>query len=332
MELSAMSGCSSLLDDVSSAVVRVQAYRHGQSFDHYSVNCIKLASLSIYCIESDPVTVCRRNEDILVDRIFDMLLHVQLEGTAQITQGDTSFNLRQDALAIVPGGIPYSVNYPEKDRKIILRIPHRVFHERVLGREVRDFGATIIEGGGLVPPLICLLKSLTLEQPGDLNEVEQYTLADSFLGLLGAVVRSRVKSSSQDGEKNHSARLCRILSYLEENFSDHELTPSKIAEANFISVRHLHGLFQQCGTTVSKWIWDRRLKAGREDLLDPAMSSFTICEISYRRGFNDSAHFSRAFKDRFGLSPGSLRAKASSTAAADRVAGAQRAIKQKLGG
>jgi AraC-like DNA-binding protein len=39
------------------------------------------------------------------------------------------------------------------------------------------------------------------------------------------------------------------------------------------------------------------------------MASLTICEIAYRRGFNDSAHFSRSFKDRFGLSPGLLRAK-----------------------
>jgi len=173
---------------------------------------------------------------------------------------------------------------------------------------LRDFGATILTGGGLVPVVICLLKSLTQEREGALSETEQFTLADSFLALVGAVLRSRNKRDSRENE-NQSARLSGILSYLEENFSDHELTPTRIANANFISVRHLHGLFRQCGMTVSKWIWDRRLKAGREDLLDPAMASLTICEIAYRRGFNDSAHFSRSFKDRFGLSPGLLRAK-----------------------
>ncbi|MBK6401297.1 MAG: helix-turn-helix transcriptional regulator [Rhodocyclaceae bacterium] len=104
------------------------------------------------------------------------------------------------------------------------------------------------------------------------------------------------------------------------------MTPTRIAEANFISVRHLHGLFQQCGTTVSKWIWDRRLKAGREDLLDSAMSTLTICEIAYRRGFNDSAHFSRAFKERFGLSPGSLRVKGGATAERGSAAGLGRSF------
>lgn len=299
----------SLLDNVRNAVVRVTAQQHGEPFEHYAVNLVKIASLTIHSIESDPITVSRLAEDILVDRIFDVLLHVQLEGTAEITQDGKTFILTENALAIVPGGIPYMVNYPEKGRKIILRIPYRVFHERLLGREVRDFGAAVFGNDGLVPVVISLLKSLTLEEEGALTDIEQFTLADSFLSLIGAVIRSRSKSGVKDSEKNQGARLCRILSYLEENFSDHQLTPTRIADANFVSVRHLHGLFQQSGTTVSKWIWNRRLKAGREDLLDAAKASLTICEIAYSRGFNDSAHFSRAFKDRFGLSPGQLRAK-----------------------
>lgn len=300
----------SLLNDVRHSVVRVEPQQHGESFHHYKVNRVKLANLTIHRIESDPVTVSRRDEDILEDHVFDFLLHVQIEGTARITQGDTTFDLGEGAFAIVPGGIPYSVSYPEKGSKIILRIPHRVFHERVMGREPCAFGAALFEGSGLVPIVINLLRSLTLEPDADLSDIEQFTLADSFLALVGAVLRSRCRSGAKEGEKNHSARLCRILSYLEEHFSDHELTPAKIADANFVSVRHLHGLFQQCGTTVSKWIWDRRLRAGREDLLDPTMGHRTVCEIAHSRGFNDSAHFSRAFKERFGVCPGQLRTKA----------------------
>ena len=299
-----------LLNSVCNAVVRVSVQQHVEPFEHYVVNHVKIANLTIHSIESDPITVCRVAEDILADSVFDVLLHVQLEGTAEITQDGKTLILKENSLAIVPGGVPYSVNYPEKGHKLILRIPYRVFHERLLGREVRDFGATVYGADGLVPIVISLLKSLTMEKEGGLTDIEQFTLADSFLSLIGAVVRSRSKTGLKENEKNQSARLCRILSYLEEHFSDHQLTPTLIADANYVSVRHLHGLFQQCGTTVSKWIWSRRLKAGREDLLDSAKASLTICEIAYSRGFNDSAHFSRAFKDRFGLSPGQLRSKA----------------------
>lgn len=300
---------NSLLHNVRNAVVRVNAQQHDEPFEHYAVSVNKVANLTIYSIESDPVTVSRLPEDILADRIFDVLMHVQLEGTARITQDGKSFTLKEDALAIVPGGIPYRVNYPERGSKIILRIPYLVFHERLLGREVHDFGATLFDGG-LVPIIISLLKSLTHEEKSQLADIDQFMLADNFLSMIGSVVRLRRRSEAQGTEKNHSARLCRILSYIEENFSDHRLTPARIAEANFVSIRHLHGLFQQRGTTVSKWLWDRRLRAGREDLLDTSKAPMTICEIAFSRGFNDSAHFSRAFKDRFGASPREFRQRA----------------------
>jgi AraC-like DNA-binding protein len=40
----------------------------------------------------------------------------------------------------------------------------------------------------------------------------------------------------------------------------------------------------------------------------------SICEIAFSRGFNDSAHFSRSFKDRFGVSPREFRTRAGSGA------------------
>lgn len=101
--------------------------------------------------------------------------------------------------------------------------------------------------------------------------------------------------------------MSRILSYLEENYTNHDLTPARVAEANAVSTRHLHNLFQHSGTTVTRWIWERRLKAAREDLLNPSMADKSITEIAYQRGFNDSAHFSRTFKSRFEISPSHLR-------------------------
>lgn len=301
-----------LLDVVRNAVVRIKAQQYREPFEHYAVNRIKIANLTVHSIESDPIIVSRLPEHIDADRIFDVLLHIQLEGAAEITQDGRTFTLRENALAIVPGGVPYSVNYPDKGRKVILRIPYRVFHERLLGREVRDFGAATFDSDGLVPIIISLLKSMSVEHKSRLTDIEQFTVAESLLSLISLVIRSRSKWGTRESESGQGTRLCRILSYLEENFSDHQLTPTRIAEANFVSVRHLHGLFQQCGTTVNKWLWDRRLKAGREDLLDPSKASMTVCEIAYRRGFNDSAHFSRAFKFRFGIAPGQLRSKARS--------------------
>jgi AraC-like DNA-binding protein len=183
-----------------------------------------------------------------------------------------------------------------------------VFHERVLGRQVRDFGAHVFSGAGLVQIAIDLLKSLVV-QAGKLSETEQYTVAEVTLDLIAAVVHAETDFEHSQQGSAQVARMSRILSYLEEHFADHDLTPARVAEANAVSTRHLHNLFQHAGLTVTRWIWERRLKAAREDLLNPALADLSITEIAYQRGFNDSAHFSRTFKTRFNISPSQLRKK-----------------------
>ena len=47
----------------------------------------------------------------------------------------------------------------------------------------------------------------------------------------------------------------------------------------------------------------RRLERAREDLANPLYSHLSISDVCFRWGFNDAAHFSRSFRDQFGLSP-----------------------------
>jgi len=45
-----------------------------------------------------------------------------------------------------------------------------------------------------------------------------------------------------------------------------------------------------------KWIWGMRLDRCRNDLASPALAARSIGEIAFYWGFNDVAHFSRAFR------------------------------------
>lgn len=298
----------SLLDVASNAIFQILPQPISGEFEHYSITRHRLAQLSIYVSESDPFTVNRRSQDIEDDSAFDYLVLVQLAGRAEIEQRGSRFTIDPDSLAIIPGGLPYKLTFPETGRRLLLRVPLRVFHERVLVRQIRDFGAHVFTGKGLVQITIDLLKSLVL-QAGALNETEQYTVAEVTLDLIAAVVHSETDFGASQHGSSQVARMSRILSYLEEHFADHDLTPARVAEANAVSTRHLHNLFQHSGMTVTKWIWERRLKAAREDLLNPALADQSITEIAYRRGFNDSAHFSRSFKARFQIAPSQLRKK-----------------------
>jgi AraC-like DNA-binding protein len=83
-----------------------------------------------------------------------------------------------------------------------------------------------------------------------------------------------------------------------------------IAAHLFLSVRRLHEVFQGEERTLSAWIRHRRLEQCRRALLDPAHAGRPVSRIGAAWGFPDAAHFSRSFKQEFGLSPAQFRARA----------------------
>jgi transcriptional regulator GlxA family with amidase domain len=86
---------------------------------------------------------------------------------------------------------------------------------------------------------------------------------------------------------------------------DPALGPESIARAHAISVRALHALFEDGDESVAGLVRRERLARCREDLERPSGGSVT--EIAFRWGFRDAAHFSRAFKREFGVTPRDVR-------------------------
>lgn len=120
----------------------------------------------------------------------------------------------------------------------------------------------------------------------------QVALAEQVDELFGRSYRDKARA--------------RITSYVDLRIGDPELSVEGIAQAMRCSSRYLQKLFGG-DETLGRYIWRTRLDRCRTALEDPANAGVSVTEIAFSLGFSNASHFSRAFKERFGLTPRACR-------------------------
>ena len=99
-----------------------------------------------------------------------------------------------------------------------------------------------------------------------------------------------------------------IKAFVRERLRDPQLGIAQIAAHLRSSPSTVHRAFAGEPCSITDWIWAQRLDGVKRDLCDPALASRSVSDLAFSWGFNDAAHFSRAFRARFGCSPRDLRA------------------------
>jgi acetamidase/formamidase/AraC-like DNA-binding protein len=132
-------------------------------------------------------------------------------------------------------------------------------------------------------------------------------LAEIMRETLGAV----------HGTVPQQARLRRrILRGIEQRLDDPDLNLARFAAAEAVSERAVKKLLESQGESFSRYLRDRRLERAARALSDPALQTVPVAEITFRCGFGEPAHFSRAFRQRFGMAPNLYRTRAMTNGAA----------------
>jgi transcriptional regulator GlxA family with amidase domain len=127
-------------------------------------------------------------------------------------------------------------------------------------------------------------------------------LGAAITAMAWDALREQIETPQVIGHRNEL--LIRVKAYIEAKLADPELSVERIAHACNISVRGLHRLFaENPAGSVSRYLWQRRLIRCAEALRDPSQAHCSITEICLSYGFSSSSHFSRLFKDRFGVPP-----------------------------
>ncbi|MGC2774803.1 MAG: acetamidase/formamidase family protein [Bradyrhizobium sp.] len=229
-----------------------------------------------------------------------------IEDGAVLRSGDSHRIVPAGHLMLLPRTGDWSIAFQRDLRAIVLAVTTEALHGRISGK-LKFAKPQVVAPSGLAD-VVCRTIEATARALETLSDAEWSTVAQSLVDLLLTLAHQQAAPASDSGSSaTQAAILHRICQTIERRLEDAELTPASVAQTEGISERYLQKLFESAGDNFSHYVRERRLQRAWTDLSNPAETNHSISEIAYRYGFADSAHFSRSFRTRFGLSPREFR-------------------------
>lgn len=265
-----------------------------------------VSGLDLIAIEADPHTAHRTADMVAQDSDRFYKFSFVHSGNLSITQDNRTAHLGAGDMAFYDTQAPYTVMFGDWTTMTVLLLPSELFN--VPTQVMRALTATTLHSVGGVGAVAGTMVSQLTKQVESLTSLSGRHLFNTTTSLLTALVEESAPAMAADDSHEHL--LSTVLEYLDENISQPDLSPTWIADAHFISVRHLHAIFRKHGTTVSTVIRSKRLNRCYDDLVNPLMAGHSVTSIGLRHGFTEAAHFSRTFSQHFGMPPSAVRASA----------------------
>jgi AraC-like DNA-binding protein len=172
------------------------------------------------------------------------------------------------------------------------------------------FGSGALEPGAVQTPQSRLLgqfiASLSQRLP-ELSVPDIPLIEQALMCLLAAAQRASGGAPTRLTESaRHIVDRARVVTLIENELFSARLTADRVCGASGLSRSSLYRLFESEGG-VASYIRTRRLDTLRTDLADPRKSRQTVAELAEARGFHSPSTLNRAFRRRFGCTPGDVR-------------------------
>ncbi|WP_051808426.1 helix-turn-helix domain-containing protein [Actinoplanes subtropicus] len=161
-------------------------------------------------------------------------------------------------------------------------------------------------GTGLLAIAADQIRGIAREMAG-LPDDRVARAVDNVIDLLGAAAAP----AHEAGPGQRAALLAQMRRYILDRLGDRSMSATSIAAAHGISVRTVHLVFAESGISVGRWTRQQRLERCRREL-SSAAGRTTVTDVAFNWGFSDTAHFSRCFKQEFGVSPSTLMSRSTS--------------------
>ncbi|MDZ4392822.1 AraC family transcriptional regulator [Cypionkella sp.] len=281
------------------------SFRRPEAFDG-ELTMWQLGEVSLSRLTSDALMYRRLPKHLQIQGPEEFLVTLPAKSELLFAQGGREVRANPGAFFIERSHEPYEFSHAEPADLWVMKLSLAMLGGRVRAPDrfcSLQFDATN-GANGLFVDMVHLIPQRYDAMTEEARSMVGRQLAD----LLALALQSDERVLSSGGSTVRMAHLARIESFVRRHIDNPDLGPDEVAAGCGVSVRYLHELLRDTNQTLGSWIRDQRLAAAREDLGNPR-DKRAIGEIAYARGFADQAQFSRAFRQRYGITPKEARAR-----------------------
>jgi AraC family transcriptional regulator, positive regulator of tynA and feaB len=227
------------------------------------------------------------------------LVSWQIEGEAQINQGNTRLLQTPGSVAIVDGRRPMHISFPHDVRRIVAKLPARVIEDR-LPHLLTSHLVSFHPQGPFSPILFAHFSELSRENSlFAASDVE--LLVENIANLL------RITSGQGDATAYSPKELRRqaVVRYVQQEACNADLSLEAVAGHLNMSRRLIQQVLQEMETNFTALLTEARLQSAAKKLSQAP--ELAVSRAAFGSGFNDVSHFNHLFKRRFGMSPSDYR-------------------------
>src|SRR5690606_27219390 len=236
-------------------------------------------------------------------RLYSFIL--QASGTSLFQHYGHEVRLAEGDFVLCDTGLPHHFETSDPSVTIMVRVMPDLLDEFLPGAE-QYCGLLLGRAVGITHTAASMVRSLGENVVGSSVRDHAPRIARNLLEMIS--ISYTIGFGSQAATSGITVRRrSDVIRYIEDHLHDPSLSVESVADGVHVSTRYLRAIFATTGEKASSYILRRRLEECARRMRDPAWCGMTLMQIALSQGFNSAAHFTRTFREHFGVSPREFR-------------------------
>jgi len=271
---------------------------------YFEATARALPGLTVVDLVSSPVHLWRDRK--LLDGDDRVTLSLTLAGSGSISHVGRELTRAVGSGFLCSHADEFNSTIPIRSRNINVSVPRSALADLV-PRLNNHFMRPIAPQSEALRLLIDYVTMLGHDHALTTAGLRQLAVTHVYDLVALAVGASRDAAEVAGSRGLRAARLRAIKADIVASLPTPGLSLAQIAARHGITPRYVQALFEQDGTSFSKYLLDERLERVHRMLRDPLQKARSVSAIAFDVGFGDLSHFNRAFRRRYGLTPSDVR-------------------------